>query len=282
MKELVTIFSLFASILSFGQDKDKIPITIGESVSMYSNILREKRTLNIYLPEGYQQNDSSRYPVVYLLDGGLDEDFIHIAGLFQFAGFPWIQWCPPSIIVGIVNTDRVRDMTYPTHDTAMRRLYPAAGGSENFIRFLRNELQPFIKSHYNVSDKTSLIGQSLGGLLATEILLEQPQIFNSYFIVSPSLWWDDGSLLRLKSPLADSSWNHFTNVFIAVGKEGLTPGTHPHVMEEDAKLLAEKISMSKSPRVKTIFDYLPNEDHATILHQAMLDGLKAMKGSAPQ
>ncbi len=279
MKGLL-FFWFLLPIVCAGQGKIAKPIIIGESVSLYSDILHEQRVLNVYLPGGYQENDTSRYPVVYLLDGGMDEDFIHIAGLFQFTSFPWINWFPPAIVVGIVNTDRIRDMTFPTRDTAFSKLYPTAGGSEKFIRFIKDELQPYIVSHYKVSRHTSLIGQSLGGLLATEILLKQPQTFDNYFIVSPSLWWDDGSLLRASSPLLESSWRHHTNVFIAVGKEGQTPGTHPHVMEVDAKLLAEKIRESKSSGVKTIFDYLPEEDHATILHQAMLDGLKAMKNNS--
>lgn len=261
---------------SFCQNKSGTPITIGESITLHSDILNEDRKLNIYLPEGYLKNDNSQYPVVYLLDGGMDEDFLHIAGLFQFASFSWIQWCPPSIIVGIANNDRVRDMIYPTRDSTMKKAYPSEGGSDKFIRFIKDELQPFINAHYKVSGHSSLIGQSLGGLLAATILLKQPELFETYFIVSPSLWWDDGSLLKIETPLSDSSFDHTTHVFIAVGKEGLTPGKHPHVMETDANLLAEKIGKSKSPRVRMVFDYLPDEDHATILHRAILDGLKSL------
>ncbi|WP_350340228.1 alpha/beta hydrolase-fold protein [Paraflavitalea speifideaquila] len=68
----------------------------------------------MYLPEGYNKQDTVRYPVIYLLDGAADEDFIHIAGLIQFNNFSWINRVPPSILVGIVNTDRKRDFTFPT------------------------------------------------------------------------------------------------------------------------------------------------------------------------
>lgn len=279
MKFSIPVFLLALSLLSgiaSGQPLITHPIIIGESVSVHSSILNEERKLNVYLPEGYQQNDSVPYPVVYLLDGSMDEDFLHIVGLYQFGSFPWINWCQPSIVVGIVNTDRMRDMTYPTRDTMMKRLYPSQGGSEKFIHFLKDELQPFIKSRYKVSKQSSLIGQSLGGLLATEMLLKQPSLFDTYFIVSPSLWWDDGSLLDYKTSLTDVSYGYPTKIFLAVGKEGLTPGTHAHVEEVDVNLLADKIKKSKSPGVKVIFDYLPEEDHATILHRAMLDGIRAL------
>lgn len=269
----------FLLLFQFKAYSQKVPLVIGESVSLHSNVLHEDRKLNIYLPEGYHQNDTATYPVVYLLDGGTDEDFIHIAGLYQFACFPWVNWCPPSIVVGIVNTDRMRDMTFPTRDSAIKNMYPSQGGSEKFISFIKDELQPFIESNYKVSERSSLIGQSLGGLLASEILLKKPQLFDAYFIISPSLWWDDGSLLNYQSSLTDAAFQHPTNIFLAVGKEGLTPGTTPRVEEVDVHLFAEKLKQTKSKRVLVVFDYLPQENHATILHQAMLNGIRALKES---
>ena len=63
------------------------PFVLGSIEEFESKILGEKRILNIYLPEGYIPNDTTRYPVVYLLDGSADEDFIHTVGLFQFNTF---------------------------------------------------------------------------------------------------------------------------------------------------------------------------------------------------
>ncbi|RZJ28106.1 MAG: alpha/beta hydrolase, partial [Flavobacterium sp.] len=57
------------------------PFVLGNIEQIDSRELSEKRTINIYLPEGYQSGDSTKYPVIYLLDGSADEDFIHIAGL---------------------------------------------------------------------------------------------------------------------------------------------------------------------------------------------------------
>src|SRR6478736_4812087 len=63
------------------------PFVIGQIDELSSTILNEKRTLNIYLPEGYKDQDSLKYPVVYLLDGSANEDFIHVVGLVQFSAF---------------------------------------------------------------------------------------------------------------------------------------------------------------------------------------------------
>ena len=56
------------------------PIVIGTSYVIPSVILGDRRRLNIYLPE-HHADPTRRFPVVYLLDGGLAEDFHHITGL---------------------------------------------------------------------------------------------------------------------------------------------------------------------------------------------------------
>jgi hypothetical protein len=269
------IFLLLFSALTFPGLAQK-PIVIGVTEEIQSTVLNEKRSVNIYLPEGYNEKDTTKYAVIYLLDGGTDEDFIHISGLVQFNSFPWINRVPPSIVVGIVNTDRKRDFTYPTTIEADQKKFPTAGHSDKFISFLEKELQPFIEKKYKTNSSRTIIGESLGGLLATEILLKKPTLFTKYIIVSPSLWWDNGSLLKQSSELLLENFPQATSVYIGVGKEGLTPGDTPHVMEVDANLLAEKIKSTKSKNVKTYFDYLPEEDHATIMHQAVFNAFRLL------
>jgi uncharacterized protein len=252
------------------------PFVLGVVETFYSTQLAEKRTANIYLPEGYNKNDSIKYPVVYLLDGAADEDFIHIVGLYQFNNFSWINRVPHSIIVGIANVDRRRDLTFPTTIEADKKRNPTAGHSNRFISFIEKELQPFIEKKYKTTIEKTIIGQSLGGLLATEILLKKPTLFNKYIIVSPSLWWNDGSLLRETSAILEASFSQQTGIYIGVGKEGLAPGDIPHVMEVDANLLAEKLKETKSKNVTVYFDYLPQEDHATVTHQAVFNALRLL------
>jgi predicted alpha/beta superfamily hydrolase len=252
------------------------PFVLGVIDELQPGIMPEKRVLNIYLPEGYNQNDTIKYPVVYLLDGSADEDFIHVAGLYQFNSFSWINRVPKSIIVGIANVDRKRDFTFPTHVPADKDKNKTSGKSGNFISFLEKELKPFIEKKYKADSTSTIIGQSLGGLLATEILFTRPSLFSKYIIISPSLWWDNGSLLNYNSEPLRENFNHKIDVYIGVGKEGLTPGDQPRVMEVDANLLAEKLKGLNSRLVTTHFDYLPQENHATIAHQAIFDALRLL------
>ncbi len=242
-------------------------IVLGNSLSFFSTSLNERRTINIYLPEGYNPKDSLFYPVIYLLDGSLDEDFIHISGLMQFNSFDWVNRMPKAILVGIATVDRRRDFTFPTSIIEDQKRFPTTGKSTNFISFIEKELQPFISKKYKTSGSNTIIGQSLGGLLISEILMTKPYMFDNYGIISPSIWWNDGSILNLTFPQIKNK-----NIYIAVGKEGQTPSQKPRIMEEDAELLS-KILLEKADHSNRIhFDYLPEENHATIFHLAASKG----------
>lgn len=286
MKKSVLLFlTLLCVGLTFSQKgKEKTvqttettkPFVLGVIEELQSKELGEKRIVNIYLPAGYDKNDTVKYPVIYLLDGSADEDFIHVAGLVQFYNFDWVNVVPKSIVVGIANVDRKRDYTFPTTIQEQKEWVPQSGHSDKFISFIEKELQPFIETKYKGNNDKTIIGQSLGGLLASEILLKKPTLFNRYIIMSPSLWWDYGSLLSLDSPVLAEGFTQQTDIYVGVGKEGLTPGAVPRVMEVDANLLADKLKATKSKTVTVSFDYLPLENHASIMHQALMNAFKLL------
>ena len=279
-KNICSICFLYLTQIAFSQDKTAsskpTPFVLGVIDEVQSIELSEKRTLNIYLPEGYNEQDTIKYPVIYLLDGSADEDFIHIVGLVQFNNFSWINRIPKTIVVGIANVDRKRDFTYASTIEEEQKRYKTAGHSGKFINFIEKELQPFINKKYKTTASKTIIGQSLGGLLATEILFKKPLLFDKYIIISPSLWWDNGSLLNYKSAILQANFSQKTDIYIGVGKEGLAPSTIPHVMEVDANLLTEKIQSTQSKNVHVNLDYLPQEDHATITHQAVFNAFRIL------
>ena len=257
-------------------NKKQQNLNIGVIDQVESKILNETRTLNIYLPEGYSKNNVEKYPVIYLLDGSINEDFLHIAGLVQYNNFPWIDRIPKSIVVGIANIDRRKDFTSPSNFNEIKTRYPSSGGSENFITFLEKELQPYIEENYNVKKDKTIIGQSLGGLLATEILFKKPELFDKYIIISPSLWWNDGELLKLNPKILEENYQNRKDIYLGVGKKGLSPIFDHHVMEVDANILYDKIKSGKSKNITIYFDYLPSEDHATVTHPAVFNAFRLL------
>lgn len=238
-------------------------LTVGQVNTAYSAILKEDRTINIYLPATY---DPARpYPVLYVLDGSMHEDFLHITGLVQFFNLQFNM--PDCIVVGIANVDRKRDFTHHTAIKELKENYPTTGHSEAFIQYIEKELQPLVASYYKTNGTHYLIGQSLGGLLATEILLKKPALFTHYMIVSPSLWWDEGSLLRQAPALWAAQVSPPPFVYIAVGK-----GEHK-IMRRDAKKLHKILKGKPKTGVNLYFNQMAKENHATILHQSIYDGL---------
>ena len=261
----IGLFSILTSTV-FGQlspaGTPTKPFVLGVIDAIQSNELGETRTLNIYLPENYSKDSSAKYPVIYLLDGSADEDFIHIAGLVQFANFPWVNLLPRSIVVGIANVDRKRDFTYPTTIEKDKKDFPTTGHSQRFIAFLEKELQPYIQKNYSTNPSKTIIGQSLGGLVATEILFKKPSLFTQYIIVSPSLWWDNESLLATTPAFSNPAFQQKTAVFVAVGNEG-------KIMERDANQLVAILKKDTTKPLKVDFHYFADENHATILHLAV-------------
>lgn len=237
--------------------------SIGKTINIKSTILDEIRTLNIYLPLGYSDDSLKTYPVIYLLDGSKDEDFIHISGIVQFGSFSWINMVPASIVVGIGNVDRKRDFTFPSQNELDQKEFPTSGGSAKFIGFIQKELQPFIDSRYKTTNVKTIIGQSLGGLLASEILFKKPELFDNYIIVSPSLWWDDENFLDLQPRASESS----KSIYIAGGKEG-------EVMERTAKALYSRIMANKRNDTNLIYEFLEDKSHGDALHLAVYNAFE--------
>ena len=171
MKRFLIFFLVLTGICFAQLPKfTKTKFTIGETIRFKSNVLNEERELNIYLPYGYSPDSTKTYAVIYLLDGSIDEDFIHIAGLVQFLSFSWINDMPECIVVGIANIDRRRDYTWPTTNEQDKKDFPTTGGSQLFIQFINQEVIPMVNENYKSNNDRTIVGQSLGGLLATEIL----------------------------------------------------------------------------------------------------------------
>ncbi len=106
------------------------PLAIGDTFTLHSTVLGEQRRINVYnAPSG---PDAKPLPVLYMPDGGLAEDFLHVAGLLQVSIANGTM--RPFMLVGIENTQRRRDMTGPSDDPRDRSIAPVIGGSAAFRR----------------------------------------------------------------------------------------------------------------------------------------------------
>lgn len=271
MKNISLLLLLFTINLQLhSQDPDpryegKSVFPFGVVEKLDSEVLNEDRILNIYLPDGYNPNGDDTYPTVYVLDGSAHEDFPHIAGLFQFMNM--YNLTPKAIVVGIANVNRYRDFTFPSAHEDDKKINPTNGGSPKFLDFIENEVQPFVKSNYKTNGHKTIIGQSLGGLLATEILIKKAHLFNDYIIVSPSLWWNHQKLVNGAADHFRANPDLSKRIFVSLGKE------HP-AMHEVADKLVDAIKNSENKNIELHYVPILEEDHATILHKAVYEGLE--------
>ncbi len=189
-----------------------------------SRRLAERRTINVYLPPEYALAPRKAFPVLYVPDGGIAEDFPHVANsVDSLIRLGSIQ---PWIIVGIENTERRRDMTGPTIVGSDSAIAAHVGGSSAFRTFIRDELMPEVQHRYRCSPESGIVGESLAGLFVAETFFEEPALFRRYIAISPSLWWNGGSLIaRAGELLAAHSFRGVRLYLTSANEEGIVSGT---------------------------------------------------------
>ena len=118
MRFYLTAIAFLICAGSAARAQNAAPLVIGETFTIDSKVMHEVRRINVYMPPGYSDSASGRVPVLYMPDGGIAEDFLHIAGLVQVGvGNGTMR---PFLLVGIENTQRRRDME-PAGELLSRR-----------------------------------------------------------------------------------------------------------------------------------------------------------------
>ena len=170
------------------------PVLPHQTWTIDSRALQETRRINVYTPPGYNAAPGVRYPVLYMPDGGVEEDFPHVTNDVDAAIRTGEM--RPVIVVGIENTERRRDMTGPTDVESDRKIAPRVGGSAAFRAFIRDELMPEVRQRVRGNGQTAIVGESLAGLFVVETFFQEPGMFDVSIALSPSLWWNDQALVR--------------------------------------------------------------------------------------
>ena len=254
MKKIIFSILILASSVCFCQTA-KGPIVIGDIIEFDSKILNEQRDIYIYTPFGYAQSQE-KYPVLYILDG--ETHFFHAAALVSFQSVNRVM--PRSIVIGIPNTQRNRDFT-PTLEDGRT----VAGGADNFIAFLEQELIPYIDNNYRTHSYKTLFGHSLCGMFSAYTLFTKPDLFNSYISVSPYLMYDNEYVINIAKTKIKEQPDIDKKLFITIGDEP----EYTQSLNLFTNLLTRK---AKSLNWK--LHKFEDEDHGTVPLLSLLEGLK--------
>lgn len=168
------------------QDKMSEPICISERITIYSEVLGEDREIYIYAPAF--DEELNNLPVVFVLDAYSQFNQTVSTVDYLSAVMQGNDVIPHSLVVGITNPNRDRDLT-PVK--GIRPGNPASleitGGGGQFLEFITTELIPYLDKTYNTCNHRTIIGHSLGGLLIFQALLEKREYFDNYLTIDPAL-----------------------------------------------------------------------------------------------
>ena len=149
--------------------------------------LNRKRRVSIYLPSDYATGHK-KYPVMYLQDGqNIFDEFTAFSGEWA------VDECldslikkgtPPCLVVAIDNGPERMTEYNPFEYEQFGK-----GEGDQYVDFLVNTLKPVIDRQYRTmpsQGNTTIVGSSMGGLIAYYAALKYPQIFGNAGIFSPS------------------------------------------------------------------------------------------------
>lgn len=251
----------------------EIPNT--DVLRLSSNATGADYEIRVAMPRGASPG-STAYPTVYLLDA--DYSFALVRNVIQH--FVDRGNLPPLVLVAIAypgaeadrdlyRSSRTRDYT-PTHvpDGGYGPEFQKhSGGAPRFADFVEQELIPFIAARYPVdkADRT-IIGHSYGGLFGAYAFVRRPSLFQRYILVSPSLWYDGGLLLRLAREKAKMR-KRPAHLFLSVGALEQTE------MSTDLTAFAAEIAKRKDPLLTIGTQIFPDETHNSVFPGAVTRGL---------
>lgn len=253
-----------------GQD-----ITIGIKTKLRSEILNEDRTLLISVPESYENSPKTNYPVIYILDG--ETNFNYLSSVCHYLSREPFGSLPAAILVGITNTDRTRDLT-PTATAKEKAFsgkrqagFKGSGGNAAFMDFISKELFRFMEKNYRSNGFKVLIGHSFGGLAAINNLLEAP-LFNAYIANDPSLWWDSELLIR-KSENTQQDFKGI-RLFLAQANNARVRNVKDDEHEIAIAKFKTLLEQGRLANLQWKYAFYEEDDHGTVPLPGNKDGLR--------
>ena len=233
--------------------------------SIKSTVLGEDRIILVRTPAGYETNKVS-YPVLYMTDG--DAHMGHTASTVEF--LTQNGRISDSIVVGVTNTDRTRDLT-PVKSSAKNPAgelqFPTSGGADNFLKFFETELIPEIEKTYRVQPYRIFAGHSLGGLFAIHAMVTKPGLFNSYVAVSPSLQWENSEELKRVTDFLKNQKELKVTLFASIGDE-------PGPIGEDFDKFKDLLAKSNIKGFDWQAERMADEDHGSVVLRSHYYGLR--------
>jgi len=253
MRGLAALVLLARALSAQSASPPADPVPAHDTFTIASRALGEARLINVHVPARYASSSATSFAVLYMPDGGIDEDFPHVVNTVD--SLIALGTIRPVIVVGVPNTQRRRDLTGPTRVVSDSAIAPHVGGSAAFRRFFRDELIPAIRARYRTTDERAIVGESLAGLFIVETFLVEPHLFNHFVAFDPSMWWNAGALVDSAPARLAAFDSSPRTLYLASSKDDI---------DDDTARLAAKIRTGTPLGLTWIYEPRSDLTHATI------------------
>ncbi|MBD2757229.1 alpha/beta hydrolase [Spirosoma validum] len=269
----LSVVVVFVALPAQAQHTQTYTYPSSEVVTIHSKLLKEERKIYVHCPKVDSADVNKRFPVVYVMDG--DNHFALLAQYVDYLSRPDVSAMPKTIVIGIPNTKRTRDLT-PTNSLLNYEgkpdssSYQGSGGNENFLQFMATELIPMIDKNYKTRPYKIFAGHSFGGLSSLNCLLTHPDLFDAYIAISPSLWWDKEYLLKMTDETLKTGSALNKAFFFSDGNEGRANS----FFHKDLVTLEATLAKKKLKGLDYRYKHYPTETHMTEPVVAYFDALR--------
>ena len=227
--------------------------------------------IHIALPSGYADTDKT-YPTLYVLDPRLT--FGMSTELTRLLAFG--QELPQLICIGIGFSGPEKDMeSYQVRDYVPKAQAedPRSGGAENFLRFIREDLIPFVSSEYRVDpEDRGFSGYSLAGSFGLYTLFHHPETFQRYIISSAWMDPDDLQVFSFETEYAATHSDLSAQVFIGAG------ALEPEFVINNILKLEKALQIRNYPSLRLETYIFEGETHLSVVPHTISRGLKTVYG----
>lgn len=265
---VLTYWLMGQSINTVYAQKTGDDIVIGKYEVIHSEILNEDRTLLIHLPRNYEKSTID-YPVLYLLYGDhVTTYFAEAVAILDRLG-PTGR-IPEMILVGIMNTDRYRDLL-PQRDDG------SPSGIEAFIKFLHEELFLFIENNHRTKDYRIIVGPQAGANFTVYTLFEHPELFDAGIINNP-FRWTGGRDIMIRSAQSFFNKNKNFNKFLFITYDDSDPLAVEGI--DYIKRFSEMVKTENPKDFTLILNFIEGNDEF-LQPLGLREGLKALFADYP-
>ncbi len=238
------------------------PSLLANSFSFQSSILKQERTVTVSLPQSYAET-GARFPVVYVLDGHWYHNLVDttIREANRFAPL-----LPDFIVVSIHNPERWQDFTTQTSSKIDKAMFEGPYHANKFRHYLKQELIPWVEKNYRVNKHRVAFGFSLAGGFLADTLLQQPDLFKHYIMISPYLRWNHDVFVKSAGKVSQHIKQHKLNLYLSIGGD------------EDKDTRQPALAFYKASDLKNqlIFQDFEHENHTSMPHASVYGAFKSL------